>query len=169
MTLAVLGVLLALILAVVLTSPLFRPPSGEETVDIAFTDLDGTPFRTSDFAGKVLVVDLMAANCPPCTAEMPYLLEFWAAHGGGDVEFLSLSIWVESGLAGETVEDLAAFKARWEAPWRFGVPEDARDLVVRYQIASPPFKLVLDRAGRLVATLSGTTTAAELAEAIEGL
>lgn len=166
-TFAILAVLLALILAVVLTSPLLRPPSGPAPLVIGFTTLDGRHLVTSDgaFRGKVVLVDLMAANCPPCNAEMPELLAFRDSVRGQDVEFISLSIWVGQGL-GEDVEDLGAFQAFWGADWTFGVPDDTLSLVVEYQVQFPPFKLLLDRDGQLVWTRAGETSSDVLLAAV---
>ncbi|MFQ5552988.1 MAG: TlpA family protein disulfide reductase [Thermoplasmata archaeon] len=166
-TFAILGVLLALILAVVLSSPLLRPPAGPTPLEIGFTALDGRRLLTSDgdFRGKVVLVDLMAANCPPCNAEMPELLAFRESVRGLDVELISLSIWVGQGL-GEDVEDLQAFRTFWGSDWTFGVPDDTLSLVVEYQVQFPPFKLLLDRDGQLVWTRPGETSSDVLLAAV---
>ncbi len=164
---AILGILLSVILAVVLSSPLLRPPDREH-VTIRFTTLDGRRVTTASapYAGQMLVVDLMAAFCPPCEREMPQLLAFWEEAKNQGVTMISLSIWV--GMAGfaETETDLAAFQRRWDADWTFGVPEDTVGLVLEYGVTSPPFKLILDGDGLLVATLPGETTASDLLEAV---
>lgn len=159
LTAGILAVLLALILAVVLTSPLVQPPSLANLVEIGFTSTDGRHYTTSaaPFAGKVVLIDLMAAFCPPCNAEMPELLAFREAVRGMDVEIVSLSIWVDQGF-GETVTDLQAFKDRWGSDWVFGVPDDTLALVIEYQVQFPPFKILLDRSGTRVWTQAGETT-----------
>ena len=114
---------------------------------------------TSDaaFRGTVVLLDLMVANCPPCNAEMPELLASWQALQGLDVTFISLSIWVGQGV-GEDLEDLRDFKAFWGSEWTFGVPDDTLSLEVEYQVQFPPFKLLLDRDGRIVWTKAGETS-----------
>lgn len=162
------AVLLAIILTVVFTSPLLRLNASRERVEIGFTGLDGRTYTTAaqPFKGRIVVVDLMAANCPPCNAEMPELIAFQDSIRGMDVDIISLSIWVDQPGFGETRQDLADFQDRWDADWTFGVPENTLDLVVKYNIQFPPFKLILDREGTLVETLQGETTASDLLQAI---
>ncbi len=164
----VLAVLLAVILIVVLSSPLVRPPSPADRVDIGFTSTEGLHLTTASvpFAGKVVVVDLMAALCPPCNAEMPELLAFRDAVRGMYVEMISLSIWADQPGFGETVADLKAFQERWGSDWIFGVPDDTLSLVLEYQVQFPPFKIILDRNGRQVRTMPGVTTSDALLQAI---
>ncbi len=169
MTLAIMAVLLTIIITVVLSSPLIRPSPVGGSVEIGFTGVDGRHYSTSDspFRGKIVLVDLMAANCPPCNAEMPDLLSFREAVRGLDVEVISLSIWANQPGFGETLEDLRDFQQRWGSDWTFGVPDDTLSLVVEYEIQFPPFKILLDRAGTVVWTKSGETTADVLIQAID--
>lgn len=167
MTAIILGVLLGVILAVVFSGFFSAPPLGEP-LEIRFRTLEGAQLTTanSPFAGQIVVVDLMAATCPPCNAEMPEVLAFHEAIQGQGVELISLSIWVGESIRGESELDVANFKEAWGANWTFGVPEDPVGLVIEYKISSPPFKLVLDGEGRLLTTLRGETTAAQLLEAV---
>lgn len=168
LTLAILVALLAIILAVVLTSPLVRPPSGANRVEIGFTSTDGRHHTTSatPFAGRLVLVDLMAVNCPPCRAEMPELLSFREVVRGMDVEIISLSIWADQPGFGENLTDLKAFKESFGADWTFGVPDDTLSLVIEYQVQFPPFKILLDRSGTVVWTKAGETTSDVLLGAI---
>lgn len=165
---SILAVLLAIILAVLFTSPLLRPSAGGEPLEVSFTTLDGLHRTTSapPFRGKVVLIDLMAANCPPCNEEMPDLLSFQESIQGMGVEIVSLSIWVEQPGFGETVEDLKAFQERWGADWTFGVPDDTLSLVVKYNVQFPPFKILLDEDGNVVWTKAGQTTKEVLMQAV---
>jgi thiol-disulfide isomerase/thioredoxin len=52
--------------------------------------LDGKTFKLSDYAGKVLVVNLWATWCGPCRIEIPHLIEL-ANEYKGRVEFIGLT------------------------------------------------------------------------------
>lgn len=53
--------------------------------------LKGGRFKLSDFAGKVLVVNLWATWCGPCRREMPEYEEVFREYAGRDVEFIALT------------------------------------------------------------------------------
>lgn len=53
--------------------------------------LKGGRFKLSDFAGKVLVVNLWATWCGPCRREMPEYEEVMREYAGRDVEFIGLT------------------------------------------------------------------------------
>lgn len=160
-----------LILSVVLTSPLLQPISPGAPVEIRFRDLDNRQYSTAagPLHGQVLLLDLMAATCPPCNAEMPELLALRESLRDTGVIMISLSLWVDQPGFGETVADLEDFTTRWGADWIFGVPEDSLALVLEYNIQFPPFKILLDSEGRVARTIPGETTAAFILDALEAI
>ena len=55
-------------------------PVHYQAPEIALTDLNGIQRSLSGYRGQVVIVNLWATWCPPCTAEMPMLQEFYERH-----------------------------------------------------------------------------------------
>lgn len=79
--------------------------------EIGLSDLDGKPVAAADLAGKVILIDFWATNCPPCLEELPQLRRLHADHHQAGFEVLAVSLDEEAG----TVRD---FLGRAPAPWR---------------------------------------------------
>ena len=50
---------------------------GELAPDFELTSIDGTPFRTLDLRGEVIVLNFFATWCGPCQLELPHLQAIW--------------------------------------------------------------------------------------------
>lgn len=74
-------------------------------------DLDGKPVFSGERAGKVLLIDFWATNCPPCLEELPELRRLHADHHQAGFEILAVSLDEEE----ETVRE---YLARSPMPWR---------------------------------------------------
>ncbi len=59
---------------------------------IAFDAQDGKRVQLSDFAGKVILINLWATWCAPCRAEMPALDRLQAKLGGDKFEVVAINI-----------------------------------------------------------------------------
>jgi len=62
-----------------------------EVLETSFRLIDGGSRKLSDYAGKVLVVDLWATWCRPCRQEIPHLIEMANEYKGKGVEVIGLS------------------------------------------------------------------------------
>ena len=74
-------------------NPAVPPPLAPLPASLLTTELktiDGKTIKLSDYAGKVLVVNLWATWCGPCRYEIPHLIEM-ANDYKGRVEFIGLT------------------------------------------------------------------------------
>lgn len=58
----------------------------------AFTGPDGAPVTLADFRGEVVLLNLWATWCPPCTGEMPTLGALQAAYQGRGLRVVAASV-----------------------------------------------------------------------------
>jgi len=67
--------------------------NGDKAVDFTAMTADGKKIKMSDFAGKIIFVDIWATWCGPCIAEMPAMEKLKAKYKDNpNVVFVSLSI-----------------------------------------------------------------------------
>ncbi len=103
------------------------------------TDLAGTPFDSSQFSGRVLVLNFWATWCAPCVAEMPSLQRLWEQTEDLGVQFAVITR-EPSGVVQEFLEkrgtDLPIYLLAGEPPECF-------------QSRAIPATFVLDKAGTI--------------------
>jgi thiol-disulfide isomerase/thioredoxin len=123
----------------------------------ARTLLGNAPVATSDFAGKVLVVNFWATWCPPCRAETPDLIAAYRKLAGPDVAFLAI----------DTTEAAPVIKTFVSAK---GVPYPVAlagaDAYNGFGVAYIPTTLVIDAKGIVRARWTGELVPSRLAQFI---
>ena len=104
--------------------------------------------RLSDYAGKVLVVDVWATWCGGCIANLPHFIEMSEKYKGrDDIEFITISI-----------DDRRAYNT-----WKYSIPrhklmgftnlialKDECDFLEKYMITGIPRYFIIDREGKIV-------------------
>jgi peroxiredoxin len=65
-------------------------PPGNAAPTFAHETIEGTMFRTADYAGRVMVVNVWATWCPPCRVELPGFVEL-QDEWGSEVQFVGLA------------------------------------------------------------------------------
>ena len=148
---AILGVLAALG-AVGLYHSLRPGPTDEPTAEavaqqlpaFAFPDLEGRMRRSSEWAGKILIVNFWATWCPPCRRELPIFAELQSAYGERGVQFLAIAI--------DDARPVREFVEKY--PFNFpALLGDAAAVKLAKQlgnrISSLPYTVVVDRGGEV--------------------
>ena len=136
--------------------------AGQTAKDFTVEDVDGKEVSLSDFKGKPVVVNFWASWCPPCKAEMPYYNEVYK-EVGDEVQFMMVDL-VDG--SRETVATAKAFikENGYEFPVFFDSNQDA---AIAYGVYSIPTSIFIDKDGKVVKSITGGLSKAELLAEIE--
>ncbi len=135
----------------------------DKAPDVEFTDVDGVPFKLSDFAANdtVLVLDFMFLTCEPCKVLAHDLKDMY---DGDDREYEILSI---DTVPHETAEDLKAYAESEGYDWRFTMDNDDRDAFFKYAVTANPTVIIIDKDGFQTYRESGTIDIDDLSKEID--
>lgn len=106
--------------------PADGPFVGERAPGFSVETLDGSRFDLADHQGRVVVLDLMGANCPPCRLSMEHLTEA-AARLGPDPDTVMVSVDVGTvypGLGARDAAELTAFRDEHNGTWAFAMDHE---------------------------------------------
>ena len=131
--------------------PVVAAPTVPSWFNVQMTDVTtGTPFKISDFAGKVVLVDTMATWCPTCQGEMGEIARLPGLVGANAADLVTISLDVDPN---EDATILKKFAATNGFTWRIAIApiEGGRFLETNYdqQYLNPPLQpmLFIDRTG----------------------
>lgn len=121
-------------------------------------ELGGGSFSLRSERGKVVIVNFWASWCQPCVQEAPELSTYaWSVRKRGVV--------VVGVVFNDTVSSATAFAAHYGSLYP-SIVDPGGTIALRYGVTSPPTTYVIDREGRVSATLLGATTAKQLAAVV---
>ena len=125
------------------------PPS-KPLVEMSWTLAGGGDQKLKDLAGKVVILDFWATNCPPCRAEIPHLNSILAKHGTENVAIVGLNVGGE-----EDKPLIAGFVKETKPDYPIAFPEDELIRFIFAERDDIPQTLILDRNGKIVKKIVG--------------
>lgn len=146
---------------VAVLDPADRPKAPE----LVGTTLDGDKVSLSDYAGKVVVLNVWASWCGPCREEAPTLQAVSKETADDGVAFLGINSRDDKAAA-------QAFVRRFDLTYPSLVDEDGQLLLAFHDTLPPssfPSTLVIDRDGRVAARILRETTYTELRRVVTDL
>ncbi len=139
-----------------------RTAVGQPMIQFSLVGVDGKQVNTADLKGKVILLDFWGSWCVPCRKSHPALKELYAKYKSKGLEIIGVSN--EAFSAGGN-------KAQQDASWRKAIKEDGidwkhvlndadiNDLAKSHDINGYPTKFLIDRNGKFILRILGTSEA----------
>lgn len=122
-------------------------PGVGDSMDIAFTALDGEAFDLSAMKGKVVLVDFWATWCGPCIAEMPNVINAYKEHKESGFEVVGISL-------DQNKADLEKYISENEMDWPqyFDGKGWGNEIAGKFGIQGIPATFLIGKDGKIAAT-----------------
>jgi peroxiredoxin len=121
---------------------------GEPAPDFELTTIDGTPFRTVDLRGRVIVLNFFATWCGPCQMELPHLQAIWNEFRNND-DFRMLVVGRE-----ESDDSVKAFQQEHGFTFPMASDQDA-SIYNKFASQSIPRTYLISRQGTILYQWTG--------------
>lgn len=143
-----------------------RTAAGKPMIEIVQPGADGNMVNSKNLRGKYILVDFWGSWCVPCRRSHPGLKDLYAKYQSKGLEIIGVSNEMASGNRP---------KQQQEELWRTAIKEDGinwlhvlydpaiADLVKEYDINGYPTKFLIDREGKFLMRILGTSDAGHLA------
>jgi len=116
---------------------------GQPLPSLSVSDLADREVTSSDFAGKVILLDFWATNCRPCLEELPRLRQIHRDCSPHGLEIVGLSF-------DEDRATLEHFLMQESLPWRLALGRKMAE--ESFHVSLIPCLMLVDRQGRIAAT-----------------
>jgi thiol-disulfide isomerase/thioredoxin len=148
----------------------FNPPAGSVPFSIptpitqgkiapefAVLTPDGKTVHLSDFKGKTLVIDLWATWCGPCQDSMPHLEQVYQQlKSRPDVALLAICVWDEKDEYTHWVAKNIGSKYTFPVAFDPAAKDQDKSFASKlYHVSGIPTQFVIDKDGRITATIVG--------------
>jgi thiol-disulfide isomerase/thioredoxin len=129
-----------------LGADLYLPGVGD-TMEIAFTDLEGNEIDLAKMKDKVVLVDFWATWCGPCVAEMPNVVAAYEKYGEKGFEVIGISL-------DDNKDSVEKFVGDNQMAWPhyFDGKGWENELAQRFGIRSIPATFLVGKGGKIVAS-----------------
>jgi cytochrome c biogenesis protein CcmG/thiol:disulfide interchange protein DsbE len=125
-------------------------PPANKAPDFTLLDLNGQMVKSSDFSGKVILIDFWATWCRPCQYEVPHLKELYESYGGQGFEIVGIAL--DNGGA-EVVEPFVR-----ENNITYPIVIGNREVAMAFGgLTGIPTAFMIDRSGNIVRKYVGYT------------
>jgi peroxiredoxin len=114
--------------------------SRKAAADFTLTDAGGTPFKLSQYRGRVVLLDFWATWCHGCKTEIPWYIEFQNKYKNLGLSVVGVSM-------DESWTAVRPFLVEHGVNYVVGVGNDA--LSKQYNITALPVTLLIDQQGRI--------------------
>jgi thiol-disulfide isomerase/thioredoxin len=127
--------------------------------DFKLNTIEGKPVALTDYAGKILIVDIWGTWCPPCGIEIPHFIELHKKYRDQGFEIVGINY--EDGSQDEMKTTIKNFVTANGITYPCVIGDQTtQDQVPDFK--AYPTTLFIDRSGKVRAKLVGLRTLAEL-------
>ncbi|MEO7016525.1 MAG: TlpA disulfide reductase family protein [Leifsonia sp.] len=130
----------------------YAPANRGKPVDFSGKSVDGNTVSSTQYAGKVLVVNFWYAGCPPCRLEAPDLQALSQKYQADGVGFLGVNLY-------DSAQTAESFEKEKGVTYPSVLDRDTGSVLLAFSQSVPPkatpTTLVIDKKGRVAARILG--------------